>query len=63
MNADDLLRALQIIRSARGLIDSAGINYAEVEAAQAAAEAEGREFGAADAQVFIGQAQSAVDRL
>ena len=46
-----------------GGLREAGINYREIMDAEEAARAEGREFGAADAQAFIDQAQSAVDEL
>ena len=44
-------------------LSDAGINYREVMEAQAVAEAEGRELNERERQVFIGQAQGAIDKL
>lgn len=63
MDANTILKIIQGLNALQGLLADVGINYDEVKAAQDAAEAEGREFDANDAQVFIDQAQSAVDRL
>ena len=61
--SDQILEIIKIIRSARSMLARFGVNYREVDDAVDAAEAEGREFGADDAQVFIDQARSAADRL
>ena len=62
-DADKLLELVKIIRSARRMLTSFGVNYREVDDAVEAKEAAGEEFGADDAQVFIDQARSAADRL
>ncbi len=63
MDSEKLLEIIKLYRSVRNMLGTFGVNYEEVDAAVDAAEAEGREFGAEDAQVFIDQAESAVDRL
>ncbi len=63
MDSEKLLEIIKLYRSVRNMLGTLGVNYEEVDAAVDAAEAEGREFGAEDAQVFIDQAESAVDRL
>ena len=62
-DAEKVLGLLNIIRSARAMLNTFGVNYREVDAAVEAKEAAGGEFGADDAQVFIDQARSAADRL
>ena len=62
-DAQKILELLKIIKSARSMLQTFGVNYREVDDAVDAAEAEGREFGADDAQVFIDQARGAADRL
>ena len=55
-----LIDAALVITSA---LKNVGINYREVMDAQDAAEAQGRELNAEKRQVFIDQAQSAIDQL
>ena len=55
-----LIDAALVITSA---LKNVGINYREVMDAQDAAEAQGRELNAEERQVFIDQAQSAIDQL
>ena len=55
-----LIDAALVITSA---LKNVGINYREVMDAQDAAAAEGRELNFEERQVFIDQAQSAIDQL
>ena len=64
--ATAMLIAAKLIDAAlaiTGALKNVGINYREVIDAQEAAEAEGRELNQAERQVFIDQAQAAVDSL
>ena len=63
MNAAIILKLIDAGLAITTTLASIGINYREIMDAQEAAEAAGREFSAADAQVFIDQAQAAIDRL
>ena len=53
-------RLIDIGLSITGALKNVGINYREIMDEQEAAEAEGREI---DTQMFIDQAQSAIDDL
>lgn len=63
MNALMLLRLLDAGLAINGALMSAGINYREVMDAQEKAQAEGRELSQAEREVFIDQAQAALDQL
>ncbi len=56
-------KLLDIAIAATSLLRSAGVNYREVMDAQDKAEAEGRELNEAERDIFLQQAQAAVDAL
>ncbi len=56
-------KLLDIAIAATGALQSAGVNYREVIEAQEKADAEGRELNEAERQVFLDQAQAALDAL
>ena len=61
MNA--ALQAIQILLGVTRLLREMGINYQEVIAAQAQADAEGRELSQAEIQSFLDESQDAIDQL
>jgi len=63
MNAAAALQVINVLLAGLRLVKELGINYQEVIDAQEAAEAEGRELSEAERQVFIDQAQDAIDQL
>ena len=56
-------KALDALLHAIAAAREAGLNYAEVAAAQAAADAEGRELNAEERARFRAEARAAVNRL
>ena len=63
MKTEVILKAIDILLAAGDLLETAGVNYREVQDAKDRAKAEGRELDATERQVFIDQAQAALDRL
>lgn len=63
MNSAAILKAIELLLGGISLLRTLGINYREVIDAQERADAEGRELNAAERQVFLDQAQQAVDQL
>lgn len=63
MNTAAVIKAIDLVLAGINLLRILGINYREVIEAQERAEAEGRELSAEERQVFIDQAQEAIDQL
>ncbi len=58
-----MLKLIDTALAVTGTLQSLGVNYQQVMAAQERANAEGRELSSDELQAFIDQAQAAVDRL